>query len=89
MNEVLSQKLSEQSKTLTDSFQSSIESVRSDLEQEKAERVEAQRDLEQRMDHRMAALELSHSSQKHSNSSGSQDREYKKDPCMCVVGGLE
>ena len=53
MEQVVSQKLTEQTQTLTQSFQVSIDSVRSDLEKEKTERLEAQKSLQERM----AALE--------------------------------
>ena len=49
MEQVVSQKLIEQTQTLTLSFQTSIDSIRSDLEKEKTERLEAQKNLQEKM----------------------------------------
>ena len=57
--------------------------MRFDLEKEKTERLEAQKSLQERI----TALEHTNSLPKPPISSGVQGREYKNDPCMCVVGG--
>ena len=80
MEQVFLQKLTKQIQTLTASFQSAIDRVCSDFDKEKTERLEAQKNLQERM----AALEHANSLPKPLNSSGFQGCEYRKDPCMCV-----
>ena len=57
--------------------------MHSDLEKEKIERLKAQHSFQERI----AALERVNSFLKPQNSSVFQGREYRKDLCMCVIGG--
>ena len=64
MNEVLTQKLTQQNRELTESFHSYIASVRIDLAEDKKERLAGKKELELRM------KELEHRQQVHYESRG-------------------